>query len=283
MLTRDVGRVYLSTSTQTLTVTDTPEVLDSVGRMVDMRNVFSTRQVLLNVKVLSVATDASDEFGIDWNAVYTDIARSTGVSLVRSFGGSAEATTGSINILEGSRFNGSELVFKALSKTGDVSIKTQPSVTTLNMQPAPVQIATQTSFLASSGTTQTANVGSTTSLRQETVTTGLNMTLLPHILTDGKTVLLQVSLNISTPPTIRQASSGGDTIEIPTNIDSQVFSQQVKLQSSQTLVVSGFEQAVIRSDRSGTGAIWNMLFGGGRSASKKRDVLVVLITPVVMR
>lgn len=282
MLTRDVGRAYLSTSTQTLTVTDTPDVLDRVGLMIDARNVFSTRQVLLNVKVLSVTTNASDEYGIDWNLIYTDIARSTGVGIARSFATSSEATAGSINILEGSRFDGSQLILKALSKTGNVSILTQPSVTTLNMEAVPVQVATQTSFLASTSTTQTANVGSTSALTPGTVTTGFNMTLLPYILGDGKTVLVQFSVNLSTLNNIRRVSSGDQAIEIP-EVDSRIFSQKVRLLSGETLVLSGFEQAVTSADRAGTGSPWNFLFGGGASASKKRDVLVVLITPIVMR
>jgi len=282
MLTRDVGRAFLSTSTQTLTVTDTPDVLDRVGLMVDDRNTFSTRQVLLNVKVLSVTTNASDEYGIDWNLIYTDIARSTGVGIARSFTTSSEATAGSINILQGSRFDGSQLVLKALSKTGNVSILTQPSVTTLNMEAVPVQVAKQTSFLASTSTTQTANVGSTSALTPGTVTTGFNMTLLPYIMDDAKTVLLQFSVNLSTLNNIRRVSSGENAIEIP-EVDSRIFSQKVRLQSGETLVLSGFEQSITSADRSGTGSPWNFLFGGGASASKKRDVLVVLITPVVMR
>jgi type IVB pilus formation R64 PilN family outer membrane protein len=282
MLTREVGRAYLSTSTQTLTVTDTPDVLDRVGLMVDARNTFSTRQVLLNVKVLSVTTNASDEFGIDWNLIYTDIARSTGVGIARSFTTSTDATSGSINILEGSRFDGSQLVLKALSKTGNVSILTQPSVTTLNMEAVPVQVAKQTSFLASTSTTQTANVGSTSALTPGTVTTGFNMTLLPYIMDDAKTVLLQFSVNLSTLNNIRRVSSGDNAIEIP-EVDSRIFSQKVRLQSGETLVLSGFEQSITSADRAGTGSPWNFLFGGGASASKKRDVLVVLITPVVMR
>lgn len=280
MLTRDVGRAYLSTSTQALIVTDTPDVLERIGRMVDARNEFGTRQVLLNVKVLSVTTNASDEYGIDWDVIYTDIARSTGVGLTRSLTTASDSTAASINILQGSRFDGSQLVLKALSKTGNVSILTQPSVTTLNMKAVPVQVAKQTSFLASTSTTQTANVGSTSALTPGTVTTGFNMTLLPYIM--GKTVLVQFSINLSTLNNIRRVTSGDSAIEIP-EVDSRIFSQEVKLQSGETLVLSGFEQAITSADRSGTGSPWNFLFGGGASASKKRDVLVVLITPVVMR
>jgi type IVB pilus formation R64 PilN family outer membrane protein len=281
-LTRDVGRAYLSTSTQTLTVTDTPDVLEQIGRMIDDRNAFSTRQVLMNVKAVRVTTNKSDAFGIDWNLIYTDVARSTGVGLVRPFNATAEATAGSINILEGSRFDGSQLILKALSKTGNVSILTQASGTTLNMEAVPIQIATQTSFLASTSTTQTANVGSTNAQTPGTVTTGFNMTLLPYIMQDAKTVLLHFSVNLSTLNNIRRVGSGDNAIEVP-EIDSQIFSQKVKLQSGETLVLSGFEQATTSAERSGTGSPWNFLFGGGASASKKNEVLVILITPVVMR
>ncbi len=55
MLTPSMGRMSLSRATGTLTVTDRPEVLNRVQQLVNRENESITKQVLLNVNVLSVA------------------------------------------------------------------------------------------------------------------------------------------------------------------------------------------------------------------------------------
>lgn len=281
MLTPDVGRLALSPSSGSVVVTDTPEVLDQIGTYITSLNTFATKQVLLNVKVLTVQINDSDEFGINWNLVYQSLANEYGVGIVSAFGAAVGAVTGSVNILEGSsRFSGSQLLVSALSKQGRVSVLIQPSVTTLNLEPVPVQIAKQTSYLAQSTTTLTADVGSTTSLTPGTVTTGFNMNLLPYILPDNETILLQYAINLSSLNSIRRVESGDSAIEIP-EVDNRIMSQKVRIRSGETLVLSGFEQSTKGTDRSGVGSPWNWLFGGGIGSSTAREVLVVLITPVV--
>ncbi|HCK7460431.1 TPA: secretin N-terminal domain-containing protein, partial [Escherichia coli] len=54
MLTPEKGRYWLSASSSTLTVTDTPAVQEAVARYVDEQNSIMNRQVALNVQVLSV-------------------------------------------------------------------------------------------------------------------------------------------------------------------------------------------------------------------------------------
>lgn len=55
MLTPEKGRYWLSASSSTLTVTDTPAVQEAVARYVDEQNSIMNRQVALNVQVLSVS------------------------------------------------------------------------------------------------------------------------------------------------------------------------------------------------------------------------------------
>src|SRR5690625_631614 len=282
MLTPDTGRMALSRASGTLSVTDTPETLDRVGLYVDQLNEFTTKQVLLNVKALNVTLNSNDEMGINWSAIYTNLADHYGLRLSNAISAASEAVSGSVSILEGSsRFSGSELIVSALAQVGKVSVVTQPSVTTLNLEPVPVQVARQVSYLERVELGQTAQVGSTTSLTPGSVTTGFNMMLLPHILDDSSTVLLQYSMNLSTLDNLRTVSSGGSTIEIP-EIDNRIFNQKVRLRSNETLIISGFEQLANDTRRSGVGSARFWPFGGGARGSTRRDVIVVLITPVVI-
>lgn len=281
MLTPNVGRMAMSAGS--VAVTDTPEVLDRIGAYVDHFNDFATKQVLLNIKVLTVTINDNDEFGINWNLIYQSLADQYGIGLVNNFGASDDAVTGSVNILQGSsRFSGSQLVVNALNEQGRVSVLTQPSETTLNLEPVSVQVGTQTGFLASSSTTLTADVGATSTLQPGSVTTGFNINVLPHILPDSRTVLLQLSLSQASLESIRRVESGNAAIEIP-EVANRILSQKVRMRSGETLVLSGFEQTTNSTNATGTGHAFNWLFGGGAKAKKQRDVLVLLITPIVQQ
>lgn len=56
MLTPGIGRMVLSTGF--LTVTDTPQVLDTVKNFMEERNREMRRQVVLNIEILSIKKPA---------------------------------------------------------------------------------------------------------------------------------------------------------------------------------------------------------------------------------
>jgi len=283
MLTPGKGRVAYSRSTSMLSVTDTLEVLDRVGTLIDEMNVSATTQVLLNIKVISVTLSDSDEFGINWTTIYQNLAKNYGLGLSNSFQSSASAVSASVSILKGdSRFSGSNLIVKALQQQGHVSMVTQPSVTTLNMEPVPVQVAEQQDIIAA---TQTTLSGGTSDFAQvtrttKTITSGFNMNLLPYVLPDSETVLLQFSMQMASPPQLRTVGSDDNSQELAKSA-SRTFSQKVKLRSGETLILSGFEQTANDTTRSGVGSPRNWLLGGGRKSTRNREVIVILITPLV--
>jgi hypothetical protein len=54
------------------------------------------------------------------------------------------------------------------------------------------------------------------------------------------------------------------------------------MKSGQTLVISGYEGVADQNNEQGVGAPSNYLFGGGRSATHAREVIVILISPITM-
>ncbi len=285
MLTPGVGRMAISSATGTLTVTDTPEVLARVESYLEDQNRNLTKQVLLNVKVLSVTLTNKDSLGIDWNLVYQSLTNKFGFSFKSAGELDPSANSGAISILDNAtgragQFAGTSLIVQALSQQGKISMITSPSVTTLNLQPVPVQVARQTSYLASVQSTNTAQVGITTALTPATVTTGFNMNLLPYVMPDRR-LLLQYSINLSALRRLRSVTSGNSTIEIP-EIENRIFSQKVRLKSGETLVLSGFEQSTDGGSQAGVGEKNNILLGGSSMAERRHDVIVVLITPIVL-
>ena len=279
------GSVVSSAATGTLTVSDTPAILDRVEKFIERENRTLSRQVLINVTVLSVSLAEEDSYGINWNLIFTELSRRYGIR--NAFGGAAQNSASfSANVLNtsDSKWAGSSAIINALSSQGKVRKETSASVAALNHQPVPVQVARQIAYLKSSTTTVSANVGSTTTLTPGTVTSGFTMTLLPSVLENG-TVILQFSTDISTLRRLNLVSSGtGNNVsQIQTpEIDTRNFLQRVAMKSGQTLVVSGFEQMEVGVDRQGTGRADNYLFGGGVGARTNKEVVVILVTPIAM-
>lgn len=274
------GKVVASPATGTITVVDTPDTLDRIATFVENENKALSRQVVINVTVLSVNLTDADEYGINWDLVYTSLRNRYGIRNTVAASPNAVGFSAGILATANSKFAGSTLLINALSEQGKVRRQTTASVVTLNNQPVPVQVAKQTSFLQSSQTTVTALVGTTTTLTPGTVTSGFNMSILPHVLANG-TVMLQFSTDISALRQIRTVSSNGTSIESP-ELDTRNFLQRVAMKSNETLIISGFEQTDDNLDKRGVGASANYLLGGGFKAKSEKEIIVILVTPTTM-
>lgn len=283
------GKVVVTASTGTVTVTDTPQVLAQVEKFIEQQNAALGRQVVVNVRVLAVDLSNSDSYGINWNVVYNSLSQNFGWTLNNAFAPEVGASSLALKILgtAGAATNsnikswaGSEAMIDALSKQGRVSQVTSASVTTLNNQPAPIQVGRQTSYLASSTTTiGTAGAPSTTTLQPGLITTGFSMNLVPHML-DGGRLLLQYAVDLSSLLNLATVTSGGSSIQTP-EIETRNFLQRVMLNSGDTLVVTGFEQSSMSGNMQGVGDASNTALGGGVKGSKNKTVLVILIQPVI--
>ncbi|CAB3772185.1 PilN family type IVB pilus formation outer membrane protein [Paraburkholderia humisilvae] len=275
------GSVIASPATGSISVTDTPDVLERVGEFIDQQNRVLSRQVLVNVTVLSVTLTADDTFGIDWAAVYQ--ALGTKFNITNTFPSGIQSAANQFSatvITPSSRASATSAMINVLSEQGTVRRKTSASVTTLNDQPVPVQVAEQQSYLAQVSTFTTANVGSQVSLTPGTVTTGFNLTLLPHILDDG-TVMMQFYTNISSLAALPSFGPPDQQIQLPT-VDTRNFLQRVSMKSGQTLVISGYEGVADQNNQQGVGKPSNYLLGGGQSATHSREIIVILISPISM-
>lgn len=287
MLTPGIGRTELSNTTGVLSVTDTPETVRNIREYIDEENQSLSRQVLLNVKIISVETVDTDEFGIDWSLIYRSLANNYNINLKNTFLASPEATAGAISILGNtSRWAGSNILIKALSEQGKISSVKTKSIVTTNMTPAPIQYAHQEGFLESQTTTASSTpfAGSNTSLNPGYLTTGDNITLLPKLTPGTDELMLDLIMNISSSKGFRTVKSEGDQgniVELP-RTEGQALHQRVWLKSGETLVLSGFEQNEKGGNRSGLGKPSNFLFGGGLSGKNKRTTLVITVTPVLI-
>ncbi|WP_116137948.1 PilN family type IVB pilus formation outer membrane protein [Trinickia diaoshuihuensis] len=274
-----VGSVITSPATGSITVTDTPDVLERVGEFMEQQNQVLARQVLVNVTVLSVTLSAQDSYGINWTAVYQALGTRFGITTAFTSLIQNPSELSATVITPSSRASSTSAIIDALSTQGTVHRKTSASITTLNDQPVPVQVAEQQGYLAQISTTNTVNIGSQTSLTPGTVTTGFNLTLLPHILDDG-TIMMQFYSNISSLVSLQAFGPASGQIQLPT-VDTRNFLQRIAVKSGQTLVISGYEGINDQNNRQGVGSPSNYAMGGF-NASGTREVIVILLSPIAI-
>lgn len=276
------GAVVVSPASGTVTVTDTPEILDRVTSFMDRENRSLTRQVLINVRMATVSVNDGDQFGINWALVYKQLSNHFGFQLNNNFAVDTTASGFTVSVPSNASgqlaaLGGSQAVLSALSQQAKVGQIIDNPVTTLNNQPASVLIGNNKGYLQSIQTNNTANVGSSTALVPGTISSGFNMNLLPHLLDNG-TVLLQYSIGLVRFNKLDQVTSGGNMIQTP-DYDTDNLLQRVALHSGETLVLTGFQQTNDSVTRQGVGSPYNSLFGGGIVANKAHNIVVVMITP----
>ncbi|WP_263270417.1 PilN family type IVB pilus formation outer membrane protein [Pseudomonas phytophila] len=280
--TSPAGRMYLSPSTGTLTVTDRPDVLSNIETYLTKTNHSITQQVLFNVRVFEATLNDTDQLALNWSAVYNSLSTKWGLSLSNTVPGiSSSAISGSVGIVDtaNSAWAGSNAIIQAIAEQARISNVRSPSVTTLNLQPAPLQIGNVQGYIPSVQTNTTASVGSSTAITPGTITSGFNMTLQPRLMDDDE-MLLMITINMSSKPTFQPFTSNGSSVQIP-NYDAKSLSPKVRLRSGQTLILSGFDELSDNTDKIGTGSPGFFGLGGGRTRTSSQSFLVVLITPIV--
>ncbi|MBF1995466.1 PilN family type IVB pilus formation outer membrane protein [Serratia symbiotica] len=288
MVTPKTGRFWLSDATGTLSVTDTPDVLERIGRYIEYQNKVLSRQVQLNIQIVSVSQTHNEQLGLDWGLVYKSLHNFGAILTGSMVNTSSSAASAGISILDtatgsAAKFSGSSLLIKALSEQGNVSMALNQTDPTANLTPVAYQLSSQRGILSSSSSTATANVGVTSSMTTTTLTTGLFMTMLPFIQESGD-VQLQFAFSYTSPPKIESfvSQDGNTRNDLPTT-STEGLARKVNLRSGQTLVLTGSEQQNVSADKRGTFTPGNFILGGGQNGSRGRTTLVIMITPVLLR
>ncbi|EPX83526.1 hypothetical protein [Salipiger mucosus] len=277
------GTVTASRSTGTLSITAPNAVHDKVADYIAQQNKRLSKQVAVSVQVFNVSMDDSGELATDFSLADVE----SGEFDFRSSGGSNDlASSLGWQILEPiGRIGNLSGAVRMLEEKGDVSVVTTANATTLNNVPTPIQVGNERSYVSeiSEETDQETNETSTT-FETSSVQTGFNMQVLPRVVSNGQIAL---QYNISTSELVgsedgfERFAVGGSEVQLP-NINNRSFTQQVMVPQGNTLVLSGFEQTTSRSDRQGVGSAENWLTGGRVSGSLERDVMVIMITPVIL-
>jgi len=168
MLSKNAS-LSVSPSTSMLTVQDAPWRLDNVARYIKRLNSKLSQQIYIDVQVIEVSLNDGMDYGINWNIVKQAMSIGGNIAFSGNVANSTinnvAPTTITATITDSaSQYAESSLLVSALEQQGEVSVVSSPRVVTLNNQMAEISITEQITYLASSSSRTTANVGAETIL-----------------------------------------------------------------------------------------------------------------------
>lgn len=282
------AQVYANPSAGSLTVTGTPAQVRVVEDWIKGLTAQLSQQVAITIHMYLVKMTNEDTYNWDPSVVFSKASGTYGFSIspptqLIPTGGATPATLG-VSVLTGApgkwgQYSGSQAALLALSTLGNVSETLQQTVITLNGQPAPIQVANKQGYLVSSVTTQTANVGSSTTQVVGTITTGFTATFLPRIV-NGK-VVLNMTMITSTLNGITTVGTAESPVQAP-NIDVNTFHQSVSLTPGDALLLTGLQQDKSHMANNGVGTPENALLGGGVNNTTSKSMIAIVVSAKVL-
>lgn len=284
------GVFVLNPALGTLVVRDRPDRMDAVRDYVTAANRSLATHVGFDVRIYRVVMNDQDIRGLNWQLYFNRFAEDA--RWAGAWQSAMRPTTDGdlssmvLRVADGERWGASTLIVEALSALGKTSVVTSTYAQTINNTPAPIRNTRRRAYVAQTSQSVAGGgggnvVASGTQLTPGEVETGLVMYLLPHVQDDGKRVLLQSMLSLSTLDAIETFGSiDGQRIQLP-QVSSREYQQTVWMNSGETLVIAGMEQVEDTFDRDSPidARLWAL--AGRSTARKERETFVVTITPTV--
>ena len=287
------GSMMVSPSTSSITVSDKPSRVSNISDYITKQNDMLKQQVQIDVQVLSVETNATDNYMLNWNMILkgtnasfnmngqaATAAGSAGTGLIPVFAPTGTTQSFTLTANTGD-LAGSQMMMNALSNNTQTSLITSAAATTLNNQPVPIQVIEQQGYVANVSTTQVAQAGTQQSVTTGQLSYGFTLNILPTIEKNGL-INIQLSLNLSSLKALNNFSVTGAMVQLPDMIQRNTM-QKVTLRSGDCYVTTGFDSDFNTITNSGVGSPNFWLFGGGVSAQKTRQKLVILVTPRIVK
>ncbi len=262
--TRDL---FIDERLNLLVARDTPEVIAMIEQLVAGLDL-PEPEVMLDVEVLELGSDRSDEAGLNWatDATYgsTDGAAMVPWSARGSF------RTLVANPVVAARLKGT---------AGASNLLANPKLRARNKEKAKIQIGDRVPVFTS---TSTANVGVSTAVSY--IDVGLKLEVEPTVQLDNE-VVMKVNLEVSSLGL--KESSGGPQPTSAYRIGSRMASTSLRLRDGETQVLAGLINDEDRKNISGVPyasevPLLGRLFGVHNDSRKKTEI-VLLITPHVLR
>ena len=280
------GRIILSASNNTVLVRDTRAVVDQAAALIDRYNAIVSRQVVIELEIISVTSTTDTEYGFDLSLV---LKRMTSAGLEGTEFGitpvaplTGDTAPGLIQFTmknQSAKLNGSQVLLRALNAFGSARTIHRGSKMTRNNLPAGFQNLRDTSYVATITPAPAGGggvSGGTPGIQQAVVTTGFLAKIYPSVLS-GNRVLLDGLISLSNLDRLVSASSGGNTVQSP-DVSRVNAPLHTTVRSGDYIAFQAFERDVSSGDRVGFEPTGALGFSAVGSRTIERFIVVMRTT-----
>jgi len=278
-----------------ITVTGTPRQIQRVGRYIAAMAKQVKRQVLIDVKILSVTLNNDKQTGIDWSQLYglqnftissLTMSQKNMASWKSSNGKITDAKFGSgtrpsnAKMFEATGTKTISDVIRFLKTQGNVKTVSNPKVMTLNNQPALISVGKELFYKTKISSSSTYTTGATTTNESiDSVFAGILLDITPEIDNRG---MITLKINPSISETDGPIGASG-TRTMPPDLIRRQLSTVIKVRNGKHAVLGGLISTAESSVDSSVPLISKIpLFGKAFQRTrkiKKTEELVIIITP----
>ena len=281
-ITPGVGEVVGDVRTTKLVVTDLPEKMKKISRIVKEFDV-ETLQVLINAQILQVTTKNELQQQINWQAVLNKLEH---LSIEGTFP-AVPSWAPSVALSQASQLisigqlstNNYTLALQFLQTLGEVKVMSQPSVLVVNGQEARLMIGSRQAYVIES---LSQAVGSTLSAENiQFIDVGVKLNVVPTINRDGF-ITLKIKPEVSNVASTLTTALGS-TVPI---VQTAGLETVVKIKAGNILIIGGLFQRDKEDRRTGVPGLVNSksnIFLGSRADEDAKTEVIVLLAPYIVK
>ena len=281
------AQVAVNAAAGSITITGSPADVRHMEEWVKSMSDQLSQQIQIDIDIYTVAVNKEENYSWNPSVIFKSATgplgfNITGISTPAVIGAATPFNIGAA-VINSSNYAGSTAAFNALSTIGKVSQKLHQQAIAMNGQPTPMQDAVQQSYLAQSATSQTANVGSTTTLTPGSFTVGFTAMFVPKII-NGK-VVLGMTMTNSVLNSLKTISSGSllnnSSIQLP-DIGSTTIQNTVTLTPGDALMLTSLVKEQGANQNSGIFSPFFYLLGGGFDSVSENRIMAIVVTAKVL-
>lgn len=277
--------VVLSKTLNSAIVTCSKDCHSQVKRFVDDSNHILTQQVLLKVNEITVSSTRKGESGINWNIVAQQAAGAgrgysflfgLPASVVSNGAGQFVANLVPPAGQAASNFDGSSLLFKAISAASQVVENKPYNIVVNNNETGTLSNIDQRSIIESTSVIP-SGVSGTAVFSQKVgyVTYGQLIQVTPTVLPGGN-IKIQFGIDDTKIKSFVAAATQGDTDKV--TLGGPKYKTNATLKIGSTLVLTGFK--VTNSTRNDQGLLSGQRLGS-EAGNEETTETIILITPIL--
>jgi len=279
------GQISLSESTGSLTVTDTPQVMEKVTRYIKTQNAIANKQIAIRADVYEINSDENGDFDPQLSALYSFGGFKLGMQDDNfTFSPNRDSTTTNHKFSDSS-----SLAFKMLRTNKNVAQVSSSTIYAQNGEPTPFQQLDEIGYLAevqietsSSSEGGSSDASNLATLKPGKTSQGYSMTIIPRVTSDGR-VMMKFAVDSSRLNSIDSYGlDGGAQIQVPSRSTNK-NNQLVTVKSGEPLMIAGIERTANNATITSPLGRKSWLLGGSQSGGKKKIMTMIVLTPYIMK